>query len=127
MKQDLTPRRRIQRQRHILHKRLIVLGLNAIKHLQHANEKEHCLRECEFLCRYGWTRSASFRKQRKEEERRMGGNELTPDTEPRATAKRYKGPTGLQTLLPPLGSEFVGIFAVDVFPSVHSIHVNVDI
>ena len=50
MKQDLTPSRRVQRQRHIFHKRFIVLGLNAIEHLQHANEKEHCLRKCEFLC-----------------------------------------------------------------------------
>ena len=56
MKQDLTPSRRIQRQGHILHKRFIVLRLDAIKYLQHPNEEEHCLCECEFLCQ---TRTSS--------------------------------------------------------------------
>ena len=74
--------------------------------------------------------SASLRKlvqRRGRGEEGENGDSLTPDTEPRSTPKRYECPTRPQTLLPPLRPEFVCIFAVDVFPSMHRIHVNVDI
>ena len=50
IKEDLTPGRRMQRQRRILRKRLIILRYDTVEYLQHPNEKEHCLSECELLC-----------------------------------------------------------------------------
>ena len=70
IQEDLTPSRRIQRQRHILHKRLVIFRLNTVKHLQHPNEKEHCLRECKFLCETKPS-SASFESSTKKGKERM--------------------------------------------------------
>ena len=61
------------------------------------------------------------------EGRRKGEKSLTPDTQPRPPAKGYECPTGPQTLVPPLGPEFVRVVAVDVFPSVQRVDVYVDV